>query len=291
MLIEEEVQESVRADSCQGDVLAAYFRDAKYARLLSASEERDLFMQAKQGESGVHERIIEANLHLVISIARTYRYRGLDLLDLIQEGNLGLMRAVEKFQLERNCRLSTYATRWIHSFIRRALSNYARTIRIPVHHIEVMNRYTHFVQSYERVHGYEPDEGSIIRELGLNSNGELDQIWESLEISRNVSLNQKIAKDFDSAERIECIQCPNSAEFELKTDNKRLRRHIYRAFKSLLPIEQKVLRFHLGKNLSHVEIQNQLGWSYVEKVIITKKKALKKMQSALLRLHREYMDH
>lgn len=275
----------------QGNIIAAYLRDATRTPLLSPSEERNLFERLEKGELGVRERIIEANLLLVSSVARCYLNRGLDFLDLIQEGNIGLMRAVEKFRVEKGYRFSTYAHWWIRSMIQRSLSNNARTIRIPVHRIESILRYANFVSEYERTYGYVPDVDTVVAELGLGCREELARIKESQLLFRSVSLNEPVGGEADHAELGDFIFCHAWRDIDSRLHDKQLRTQMYRAFRQLPWVQQQVFRMCVLKGLSHAEAQGRLGLGYPGKVKEAKDKALKKMRCFLDAVHREYVGH
>ncbi len=139
------------------DMTRLYLNDIGGAQLLSASEEVDYARRAQDGDMRSREVMIVSNLRLVVKIARRYFNRGLSMLDLVQEGNLGLMRAVEKFDPERGFRFSTYATWWIRQTIERAIMNQARTIRLPIHVIKELNSYLKFSRDYVREKDVEPN--------------------------------------------------------------------------------------------------------------------------------------
>jgi len=148
------------------DVMQIYLRDIEYRPLLTPDEERKFARLARAGDEGGRQRMIECNLRLVVKIARRYMNRGLPLLDLIEEGNLGLMHAVEKFDPERGFRFSTYATWWIRQTIERALMNQGRTIRIPVHVNKELRMHARVARNLTQELGRDPSEEELAQRLG-----------------------------------------------------------------------------------------------------------------------------
>jgi len=153
-------------ESCTVDATSLYLKEIGYSPLLSAEEEVHFATQLQQGDEIARHRMIESNLRLVVKIARCYLNRGLDFLDLIEEGNFGLMRAVEKFDPHRGFRFSTYATWWIRQTIERALMNQTRTIRLPVHVVKELNIYRRVSRKLSQKLDHTPTYEEIAEELG-----------------------------------------------------------------------------------------------------------------------------
>lgn len=153
-------------DSCSGDATALYLNEIGRTALLSARDEMSLALQVQAGDFAARQRMITCNLRLVVSIAKRYLNRGLPLLDLIEEGNLGLMHALDKFEPTRGLRFSTYATWWIRQDIERAIMNHSRTIRIPVHVIREMNTCLRAASEIEAAEGAEPSAEKVAKKLG-----------------------------------------------------------------------------------------------------------------------------
>jgi len=189
-VVDEEVREETRETSRAN--LAVYLKEIARIPLLSRDEELALARRAKTGDQDAKARLSEANLRLVVQIARRYLNRGLPLPDLIEEGNLGLLHAVEKFEPDRGTRFSTYATWWIRQAIVRALANQARTIRLPVHVELLLGRYAKEQQRLTQVLGRPPSPDEIAAALGTT----VEQVHELEEIrQRPVSLDAPVGED------------------------------------------------------------------------------------------------
>jgi len=185
----------------QGDATMIYLNAIGRNALLTAKEERELATRVREGDFNARQRMIECNLRLVVSIAKHYINRGMALLDLIEEGNLGLIHALEKFDPERGFRFSTYATWWIRQNIERAIMNQSRTIRIPVHVIREMNTCLHAFRHLEALNGDEPGAEEVARLLVkpvaevrylLNLNERMASLDTPLDIDPGLSLNDAI---------------------------------------------------------------------------------------------------
>ncbi len=175
-----------KPESDGGDSIHRYFREISKLPILSSREEYELAVMAKSGDNQAREKMIKSNLRLVVSVAKKYMNCGLPLPDLIEEGNLGLIRAVEKFQPEMGYRFSTYATWWIRQSIVRALAKHTRTIRLPVNVAETVNRFARVLRSMVQRLGRDPTSQEIAQEMELSQEqisrlGEIVQIPSSLE--------------------------------------------------------------------------------------------------------------
>ena len=177
------------------DPVRMYFKEIGKVPLLTADEERDLAIRIEQGDEEAKKKLCESNLRLVVSIARRYLNRGLSFLDLIQEGNLGLIKAVEKFDYTKGYKFSTYATWWIRQAITRSIADQARTIRIPVHMVETINKLIRISRQLLQEYGREPTSEEIAREMGIS----VEKVREIKKISQDpVSLETPIGEEEDS---------------------------------------------------------------------------------------------
>ena len=177
------------------DPVRMYFKEIGKVPLLTAEEERDLAIRIEQGDEEAKKKLCESNLRLVVSIARRYLNRGLSFLDLIQEGNLGLIKAVEKFDYTKGYKFSTYATWWIRQAITRSIADQARTIRIPVHMVETINKLIRISRQLLQEYGREPTSEEIAKEMGIS----VEKVREIKKISQDpVSLETPIGEEEDS---------------------------------------------------------------------------------------------
>ena len=177
------------------DPVRMYFKEIGKVPLLSADEERELAIRIENGDEEAKKKLCESNLRLVVSIARRYLNRGLSFLDLIQEGNLGLIKAVEKFDYTKGYKFSTYATWWIRQAITRSIADQARTIRIPVHMVETINKLIRISRQLLQEYGREPTSEEIAKEMGIS----VEKVREIKKISQDpVSLETPIGEEEDS---------------------------------------------------------------------------------------------
>lgn len=169
-----------------------YLREIGHISLLKKEDELDLARRVKQGDFAARQQMIEANLRLVVNIAKHYTYRGLDLLDLIEEGNLGLIHAIEKFEPERGFRFSTYATWWIRQNIERAIMNQSRTIRLPVHIIKELSKHLLAMRQLEQQMGHEPKAEALAAKLAVPAS----KVRELLTLNQSlISLDAPLGSD------------------------------------------------------------------------------------------------
>jgi RNA polymerase primary sigma factor len=226
------------------DCLRLYLRSIGSVELLTKQEEVDLAKWIERGDMAAKRHMVEANLRLVVSIAKSYLGRGLSFLDLIQEGSLGLIRAVEKFDYRRGYKFSTYATWWIRQAVTRALADKARTIRIPVHMVEKLNRVVHVERQLVQRLGREPEPQEIAAELQWS----VRDVRDILRVSQlPVSLEKPIGDEEDS--ELGDFVADDTVESPFETASENLQRDDVRRALEVLPIrEREVLELRYGLN-------------------------------------------
>jgi RNA polymerase primary sigma factor len=230
-------------DSGSQDSLQLLLAEISMHPLLTAAEEVSLAKRIERGDVAAKHRMVEGNLRLVVSIAKRYRGMGLPFLDLIQEGAIGLGRAVEKFDWRRGHKFSTYATWWIRQGIQRAISNHARTIRIPVHALERRRKVELAQQRLEADAGRVPTREELADETGLS----LEQVDEAFALARTIlSLNQPFRSDGEPTELGELIPDPRSESLDEGLEREQLRHTLERALGTLPDRERLVVERHFG---------------------------------------------
>ncbi len=222
------------------DALADYLRLIGRTKLLTVQEEMRLATLAEQGDYQARQRLVEANLRLVVSIAKKYQGRGLSMLDLVQEGNIGLMRAAEKFDYHLGFRFSTYATWWIRQAVSRAIADQARTIRIPVHVVEDLGRLSRAQRKLSDELGREPNPAELAGEMNEKEEKVLDLLRYSQEA---VSLEKPVGEDSSLGELVED---PNSLDPEADASRQLLSQAVRDSLKALNDREQRVLALRSG---------------------------------------------
>ncbi len=224
------------------DPVRMYLKEIGKVQLLNADEETDLAVRMERGDADAKKRLAEANLRLVVSIAKRYVGRGMQFLDLIQEGNLGLIKAVEKFDYRKGYKFSTYATWWIRQAITRAIADQARTIRIPVHMVETINKLIRVQRQLLQELGREPYPEEIAKEMSLS----VDRVREIQKIAQEpVSLETPIGEEEDShiGDFVEDDRLPVPAEAAAFT---MLKEQLNDVLGTLTDRERKVLRLRFG---------------------------------------------
>lgn len=263
------------------DSVRMYLREIGRIPLLTWDEEVELAKKIIDGDQQAKRRLAEANMRLVVSIAKRYIGRGLDLLDLIQEGNTGLIRAVEKFDYTRGFKFSTYATWWIRQAITRAIADQARTIRIPVHMVETINKLIRTQRKLLQELGREPLPEEIAIEMGI----EVEKVHHILKISQEpVSIEAPVGEEEDSRladfiEDRESVSPDEAATYEL------LKEHINEILSLLTPREQKILRMRFGLDDGRSHTLEETGQEFG----VTRERIRQIESKALLKLkkHRE----
>ena len=241
------------------DSVRMYLSEIGKVDLLTGSEEIKLAKRIEKGDPVAKQKLAEANLRLVVSIAKKYIGRGLSFLDLIQEGNIGLFRAVEKFDPQRGFKFSTYATWWIRQAITRAIADQARTIRIPVHMVETINKLTHTQRQLLQELGREPTIDELSSEMDLD----IKKVRHILKISQDIiSLEAPVGAEEDSklGDFIEDNEAISPSE---STNKKIIKENIHEMLKYLSPREQKIIsmRFGLDDGIGHTleEVGREFG--------------------------------
>jgi RNA polymerase primary sigma factor len=224
------------------DSLRLYLRSIGKVELLTAEQEVTLAKRIERGDMQAKQQMVEANLRLVVSIAKGYLGRGLTFLDLIQEGSLGLIRAVEKFDYRRGYKFSTYATWWIRQAVTRAIADKGRTIRIPVHMVEKLNKVVHVERQLVQALGREPSPEEISRELECTPR----EVRDILRIAQQpVSLEKPIGEEEESELGDFVEDQTAESPFELASENLR-RENVRRALAALPPREREVIEMRFG---------------------------------------------
>ena len=272
------------------DPVRMYLKEIGKVPLLSAEEEIDLAKRMADGDEEAKKRLAEANLRLVVSIAKRYVGRGMLFLDLIQEGNLGLIKAVEKFDYQKGFKFSTYATWWIRQAITRAIADQARTIRIPVHMVETINKLIRVSRQLLQELGREPTPEEIAAELDMP----VDRVREILKISQEpVSLETPIGEEEDShlGDFIQDDNVPVPAEAAAQT---LLKEQLDEVLSTLTEREQKVLRLRFGMSDGRARTLEEVGKEFDvtrERIRQIEAKALRKLRHpSRSRKLRDYLD-
>ena len=272
------------------DPVKAYLKEIGQVPLLSTEEEQTLARAARAGDADARRRLSEANLRLVVSVAKRYAGRGLPFLDLIQEGNLGLMKAAEKFEPDRGFKFSTYATWWIRQSITRAIADQGRTIRIPVHLVEHINRVRKTAGELLRKNGREP----TAEEIAVRLEMEPDRVRELLQLAQEpVSLETPVGEEED-AHLEDFIQDEEAGIPVDEAGRQLLRRELMIVLKSLTPREERVITLRFGLDDGRPRTLEELGKEFNvtrERIRQIEAKALRKLRhpSRAKRL-RDYLE-
>ncbi len=272
------------------DPVRMYLKEIGKVPLLSAEREIELARRMEEGDEDAKKELAEANLRLVVSIAKRYVGRGMLFLDLIQEGNLGLIKAVEKFDYHKGYKFSTYATWWIRQAITRAIADQARTIRIPVHMVETINKLIRVSRQLLQELGREPLPEEIAKELDMP----VDRVREILKISQEpVSLETPIGEEEDShlGDFIQDDNVPVPAEAAAQT---LLKEQLDKVLDTLTDREQKVLRLRFGMNDGRARTLEEVGKEFDvtrERIRQIEAKALRKLRHpSRSRQLKDYLD-
>lgn len=283
--IEEEEEENIdleAIDLLEGvgteDPVRMYLKEIGTVPLLSAEEELRLAKRKAEGDQHAKDRLIEANLRLVVSIAKRYTGRGMSFLDLVQEGNLGLIKGVEKFNYDKGFKLSTYATWWIRQSVTRALADQARTIRVPVHMVETINRMSKMQRKLTLELGYEPSAAELANALDMSES----KVLEIMQIAREpASLETPIGEEDDS-NLGDFVADNNTVTPEANIEAVMLREHIDQLLLDLKDRERQVIVLRFGLEDGHPRTLEEVGKEFNvtrERIRQIEAKALRKLRN------------
>lgn len=288
----EENEHAVAADPgvTIDDPVKVYLKEIGRVPLLTSDEEIELAIRIADGDVKAKQRLSEANLRLVVSIAKRYLGRGMQFLDLIQEGNLGLIKAVEKFDYKKGFKFSTYATWWIRQAITRAIADQARTIRIPVHMVETINKVKKVQSQLLHQNGHEPSADEIASEIDMP----VDKVREIMRVAQEpVSLETPIGEEEDShlGDFIPDNDAPAPADAASHT---MLREQLSEVLSTLTPRENKVLRLRFGLEDGRSRTLEEVGAEFGvtrERIRQIEAKALRKLRHpSRSRKLKDYID-
>ncbi len=260
------------------DPVRMYLKEIGTVPLLSADEELVLARRKAEGDEHAKERLIEANLRLVVSIAKRYTGRGMSFLDLVQEGNLGLIKGVEKFDYTKGYKLSTYATWWIRQSVTRALADQARTIRVPVHMVETINKMSKMQRKLTLELGYEPSVAELADALDMSE----EKVMEIMQIAREpASLETPIGEEDDS-NLGDFVADNNVVTPEGNVESVMLREHIDALLGDLKERERQVIVLRFGLEDGHPRTLEEVGKEFNvtrERIRQIEAKALRKLRN------------
>ena len=260
------------------DAVRMYLKEIGTVPLLTAEEELRLAKRKAEGDESAKERLIEANLRLVVSIAKRYTGRGMSFLDLVQEGNLGLIKGVEKFDYTKGYKLSTYATWWIRQSVTRALADQARTIRVPVHMVETINKMSKMQRKLTLELGYEPSVSELAEALEMSE----DKVMEIMQIAREpASLETPIGEEDDS-NLGDFVADSNAVTPEGNVESVMLREHIDALLGDLKERERQVIVLRFGLEDGHPRTLEEVGKEFNvtrERIRQIEAKALRKLRN------------
>ena len=293
-LTDEDIMTGNYTDDISDDSVRMYLREIGKIPLLTFEEETELAKRSLEGDRKAKDRMAEANMRLVVSIAKRYSGRGLDLLDLIQEGNTGLLRAVDKFDPEKGFKFSTYATWWIRQAITRAIADQARTIRIPVHMVETINKLMRTQRCMTQELNREPTDEELAKELDMD----IEKIQYITKIKQDItSLDAGIGRDSDDGEDStlgDFIEDEDSASPEESAATQLLKEQVREVLSSLSDREQKIIEMRFGLNGTKSHTLEEVGLEFAvtrERIRQIEAKALMKLRKHKdsKKLH-EYLD-
>ncbi len=294
LLVDDDVDDSFMKDSDEEDIdldaidllegigtedpVRMYLKEIGTVPLLTADEELELAKKKADGDEHAKDRLIEANLRLVVSIAKRYTGRGMSFLDLVQEGNLGLIKGVEKFDYTKGYKLSTYATWWIRQSVTRALADQARTIRVPVHMVETINKMSKMQRKLTLDLGYEPSVAELAEALEMSE----DKVMEIMQIAREpASLETPIGEEDDS-NLGDFVADNNVLTPEGNVESVMLKEHIDALLGDLKERERQVIVLRFGLEDGHPRTLEEVGKAFNvtrERIRQIEAKALRKLRN------------
>ena len=260
------------------DPVRMYLKEIGTVPLLSADEELVLAKRKAEGDESAKERLIEANLRLVVSIAKRYTGRGMSFLDLVQEGNLGLIKGVEKFDYTKGYKLSTYATWWIRQSVTRALADQARTIRVPVHMVETINKMSKMQRKLTLELGYEPSVTELAEALEMSE----DKVMEIMQIAREPASLETPIDEEDDSNLGDFVADNNVLTPEGNVESVMLREHIDALLGDLKERERQVIVLRFGLEDGHPRTLEEVGKEFNvtrERIRQIEAKALRKLRN------------
>ena len=246
-------QEQLLEGVASTDPIREYLKEIGSIPLLTQEQEQDLAKRKSEGDAEAGKKLVEANLRLVVSIAKRYTGRGMSFLDLVQEGNIGLMKAVEKFDYTKGYRLSTYATWWVKQSVTRALADQSRTIRLPVHMVEAVNRIRKAQRALAVKLGREPSNEEIGKEVGMS-----EKRVTELSSGDTVSLETPVG-DEDGSNLGDFVADDSNASTEEKAESVFLREEIEQMLQGLNPREREVIILRFGLESGHPLTLEEVG--------------------------------
>ena len=277
---EDLLSQSQYLDDASDDSVRLYLREIGKIPLLTADEELEIAKRVVEGDEKAKRRMADANLRLVVSIAKRYSGRGLDFLDLIQEGNTGLLRAVEKFDPEKGFKFSTYATWWIRQAITRAIADQARTIRIPVHMVETINKLLRTQRRMTQELNREPSIEELAKELEM----EPEKVEYVIKIKQDItSLDAGVGRDGEEEDSVlgDFIEDEDAASPEDSAANQLLKEQVQSILSTLSDREQKIIRMRFGLDNGKSHTLEEVGQEFAvtrERIRQIEAKALAKLR-------------
>ena len=261
--------------------LETYLREINETALLSADEEKELSRQISNGETAARDRMVRANLRLVVNIARAYTNKGLPLQDLIEEGNLGLLRAVEGFDPDMNTRFSTYASYWIKQSIKRALINSAKTIRIPAYMVELLTKWRRATAKLDDELGRPPTQEEVAKELGLPKK-KLSIVKTAIQLYTSTPQTDDDEGGWLMSDMVADERAKGPEDELLDTDNLK---HVFRMLDTMEPREATILRMRFGLDDAEPRTLKEIG----EALGLTRERVRQIESEALKRIAKEIL--